>query len=179
MITREITDTLRAYADSFRCVLIVGPRQSGKTTIAKYVFPSKPYVSLENLDEKELATNDPKAFLARFPNGAILYEVQRVSGLLNYLQAILDETTENGLFILTGSNNILLQEGVTQSLAGRVGVLDLLPLSYREISDVEASINLNELIIKGGYPEIYQRNRKPNLWYRYRVGFFEQVKSIV
>jgi uncharacterized protein len=165
MIAREITDTLRAYAHSFRSVLIVGPRQSGKTTIAKHVFSSKPYVSLENLDEQELATNDPKAFLARFPNGAILDEVQRVPGLLNYLQAILDETTEDGFFILTGSNNILLQEGVTQSLAGRVGVLDLLPLSYREIAEVESSISLNELIIKGGYPEIYQRNRKSELWY--------------
>ncbi|MCC5917473.1 MAG: AAA family ATPase [Cryomorphaceae bacterium] len=77
MIARDITDTLREYALSFRSVLIVGPRQSGKTTLAKHVFPSKPYVSLENLDEQELALNDPKTFLARFSNGAILDEVQR------------------------------------------------------------------------------------------------------
>ncbi|MDV7401163.1 AAA family ATPase, partial [Arthrospira platensis SPKY1] len=108
-----------------------------------YVFPSKPYISLENLDEKYLAENDPKAFLARFPQGAILDEVQRVPSLLNYLQAILDETTEDGLFILTGSNNILLQEGITQSLAGRIGIIDLLPLSYREIEKMEGAKSIS------------------------------------
>jgi predicted AAA+ superfamily ATPase len=183
MIARDITDTLREYALSFRSVLIVGPRQSGKTTLAKHVFPLKPYVSLENLDEQELALNDPKAFLARFTNGAILDEVQRAPNVLNYLQAILDETNEDGLFILTGSNNILLQEGVTQSLAGRVGVLDLLPLSFKEIATVDTSIGLNELIIKGSYPEIYQRNRKPHIWYSSYIRTYierdvRQVKQI-
>ena len=127
---RDITSLLEIYANSFRSVLIVGPRQSGKTTLARDTFPNKPYVSLENPDECELAFQDPRAFLNRYPNGAILDEVQRAPLLLNYLQELLDNTDEDGLFILTGSNNILLQDHITQTLAGRIGVLDLLPLSY-------------------------------------------------
>lgn len=165
MISREIKKTLIEYAHSFRSVLIVGPRQSGKTTLAKHCFPKKPYVSLENIDEREMATEDPKAFLNRFPSGAILDEVQRAPVLLNYLQEVLDRTKEDGLFILTGSNNILLQESVSQTLAGRIGVLDLLPLSFREIHKLDKKIDLHHCILKGFYPEIYDRNRKPTLWY--------------
>ncbi len=154
------------YSNEFRAVMIVGPRQSGKTTLVRNTFPDKPYVSLENPDERLLAQNDPRAFLARFPDGAILDEIQRVPELFNYLQEILDNTDKDGLFILTGSNNILLQEGVGQSLAGRLGVLDLLPLSYRELENHGASnASLTELILKGTYPEIYDKNRKPELWY--------------
>ena len=131
MISREIQKTLIEYAHSFRSVLIVGPRQSGKTTLAKHCFPKKPYVSLENIDEREMATEDPKAFLNRFPSGAILDEVQRAPVLLNYLQEVLDCTKEDGLFILIGSNNILLQESVSQTLAGRIGVLDIILISFQ------------------------------------------------
>lgn len=165
MIKREISQFLREYAESFRSVLVVGPRQSGKTTLTKHCFPDKPYVSLENIDERELAIEDPRAFLDRFPKGAILDEVQRAPLLLNYLQEILDNTDEDGLFILTGSNNILLRESISQTLAGRVGVLDLLPLSYREIHSTQGDTEITQLIIKGFYPEIYDRNRKPELWY--------------
>ena len=108
-IHRDITEILRVYAKSFRSVLIVGPRQSGKTTLAKQAFSEKAYVSLENPDEYELANQDPRAFLNRFTKGAILDEVQRAPRLLNYLQEVLDVQDEDGLFILTGSNNILLQ----------------------------------------------------------------------
>ncbi len=145
--------------------MLVGPRQSGKTTLVKITFPEKPYVSLENPDERALANEDPRAFLARFAKGAILDEVQRVPSLLNYLQEILDHSKEDGLYILTGSNNILLQDNVSQTLAGRVGVLDLMPLSYREIVQQKSALTLEEHIFNGSYPEIYDRDRNPNIWY--------------
>ena len=164
-IYRDITETLKVYAKSLRSVLIVGPRQSGKTTIAKRTFTGKAYVSLENPDEYELANQDPRAFLNRFVKGAILDEVQRAPILLNYLQEILDDHEEDGLFILTGSNNILLQEQITQSLAGRIGILDLLPLSYHELPEKFKSFDLLGLIVRGFYPEVIVKSRNPSLWY--------------
>mgnify|MGYP005840297159 CR=1 FL=1 len=165
MIKRELSVIVKEYAQSFRAVLIVGPRQSGKTTLVKHCFPNKPYISLENPDERELATVDPRAFLNRFPDGAILDEIQRTPLLFNYLQEIIDNSDEDGLFILTGSNNILLLENITQSLAGRIGILDLLPLIYSEVKSFTNKTSLSELIIKGFYPEIYHKNRNPQLWY--------------
>ncbi|MCO5258605.1 MAG: ATP-binding protein [Crocinitomicaceae bacterium] len=183
MISRELNTVLREYAKEFRSVLVVGPRQSGKTTLTRETFPDKPYVSLENPDEKLLAENDARAFLSRFPNGAILDEIQRVPNLFSYLQEILDTTNEDGLFILTGSNNILLQENISQTLAGRLGILDLYPLSYREIKEESKDYSLNELIFKGSYPEIYHKNRKPQIWYSSYVRTYverdvRQIKNI-
>lgn len=165
MIKRELNTVLKEYTSEFRAVLLVGPRQSGKTTLVQQCFADKPYVSLENPDEKLLAETDARAFLNRFPNGAILDEIQRVPALFSYLQEILDCTDKDGLFILTGSNNILLQENVSQTLAGRLGVLDLYPLSYRESSVFGKNYTLTELIFKGSYPEVHNKNRKPENWY--------------
>ena len=165
MVQRELLTVLAEYATEFRAVLLVGPRQSGKTTLVQTTFPDKPYISLENPDERLLAETDARAFLNRFPDGAILDEVQRVPSLFSYLQEILDKTHKDGLFILTGSNNILLQESISQTLAGRLGILDLYPLSFREIAKIEKTHSLNELIFKGSYPEIHHKNRKPELWY--------------
>ncbi|HRN41171.1 MAG TPA: ATP-binding protein [Vicingus sp.] len=166
MITREIESLIKEYSKQFRSLLVVGPRQTGKSTLVKKVFPNKPYVSLENPDERLLAENDPRAFLYRFPKGAILDEVQRTPLLFNYLQEIIDNSDEDGLFILTGSNNLLLQSNISQSLAGRVGVIDLLPLTFQEIEKFgKTDYSLNELIFKGSYPEIYDKNRNPTLWY--------------
>lgn len=165
MIERELISVLKDYANEFRSVLLVGPRQSGKTTLVKQAFPNKPYISLENPDERLLAETDSRAFINRFPNGAIFDEIQRVPHLLSYLQEILDQTQEDGLFILTGSNNVLLQENVSQSLAGRLGILDLYPLSYREIINEKKNYSINQLIFKGSYPEIYNKDRKPEIWY--------------
>lgn len=165
MIARHITPLLLEFASSFRSVLLIGPRQSGKTTLAKSTFPDKTYVSLENPDVLELANQDPRAFLAGFPGGAILDEVQRAPLLFNYLQEILDNSHEDGLFILTGSNNILLQDAISQTLAGRIGVLELLPLSFLEVESQPGNASLVERIVTGFYPEIYSKNRPPQIWY--------------
>ncbi|HNU42866.1 MAG TPA: ATP-binding protein [Cyclobacteriaceae bacterium] len=166
MITRSAEKLLRLLAKEFRSVAVVGPRQSGKTTLVKSVFPRKPYVSLEDPDERNQANNDPRAFLARFKNGAIIDEAQRVPALFSYLQRVLDTTKKDGLFILTGSNNFLLQESISQTLAGRIGYMDLLPLCYQELTQFNlAKASTNQLIWNGCYPEIYDRERSPSLWY--------------
>ena len=133
MIDREAAPRLVRLAKTFRSVAVVGPRQSGKTTLCKTIFPKKPYVSLENPDTLEFARTDPRGFLGQFKNGAILDEVQRAPHLFSYLQQVLDETKKKGLFILTGSNNFLLQENITQTLSGRIAYLQLLPLSMTEL----------------------------------------------
>jgi predicted AAA+ superfamily ATPase len=183
MIKRDISDLLRIYASEFRAILIVGPRQSGKTTLVKQVFKDKQYVSLENPDERYIAENDPRAFLKRFPKGAIFDEIQRAPSLLNYLQEILDTTEEDGLFILTGSNNVLLQESVTQSLAGRIGVLDLYPLGFNELPIEVQQLNLNQILFRGAYPEVLVKRRNPTLWYNSYIRTYierdvKQLKNI-
>jgi len=157
---------LRKYSRQFRAVAVVGPRQSGKTTLVRKVFPRKPYVSLEDPDERMLAATDPRSFLARYKNGAIIDEAQRVPELFNYMQGILDQVRKDGFFILTGSNNFLLQQSISQSLAGRIGYIDLLPLCYSEILQFRRKNNSSDdLILNGCYPELYDKNRKPVLWY--------------
>lgn len=166
MIPRNAEKWLRLLAKEFRSVAVVGPRQSGKTTLAKDVFPKKTYVSLEDPDERLQAESDPRSFLDRFKNGAIIDEAQRVPSLFSYLQKILDNTKKDGLFILTGSNNFLLQASISQTLAGRIGYIDLLPFCYRELEKLNLkNISTNQLLWRGCYPEIHDRNRNPNLWY--------------
>jgi len=166
MIKRTAIKLLKAYSRQFRALAVVGPRQSGKTTLVRMTFPKKPYVSLENPDERMQADNDPRGFLDRFKTGSIIDEAQRVPALFSYLQQILDETRKEGLFILTGSNNFLLQQSVTQSLAGRIGYIDLWPLSNDEINSFgKKKYNTNELILNGCYPELYDKERKHGLWY--------------
>lgn len=163
MIQREAEAEIRTLAMQFKAVAIVGPRQSGKTTLVRHIFGDKPYVNLENPDLRRYATDDPRGFLSDYPRGAVLDEVQRVPELFSYLQQILDESEVNGLFILTGSNNFLLQEGISQSLSGRVGYLSLLPLSLSEIKDTRSTVN--ELMYKGGYPVLHSEVAEPAKWY--------------
>jgi predicted AAA+ superfamily ATPase len=163
MIKRKAESELTALATQFKAVAVVGPRQSGKTTLVRWVFSDKPYVNLENPDIRLFATEDPRAFLSNYPNGAILDEAQRVPALFSYLQQILDESTDKGLFIITGSNNFLLQENISQSLAGRIGYLNLLPLSVEEIND--KSIKPDTLMFNGGYPAIYDQSFEVSKWY--------------
>lgn len=153
MIQREAEKELKILAAQFKSVAVVGPRQSGKTTLVRKVFDTVPYVNLENPDIRRFAMEDARGFLSNYPDGAIFDEIQRVPELFSYLQQILDEQHTNGLYILTGSNNFLLQESVSQSLAGRVGYLFLLPLTINEIGDHEK--NANTIIFKGCYPALY------------------------
>lgn len=163
MISRHAASEIYSLALQFKAVAIIGPRQSGKTTLAKMLFPNKEYVNFENPDIKLFALDDPRGFLANYPDGAIFDEAQRVPELFSYLQQILDESKNNGQFIITGSNNFLLQENISQSLAGRVGYLNLLPLSLHEIKDREMPVN--SLLYKGGYPSLYNNHIDPTKWY--------------
>jgi uncharacterized protein len=164
-ITRQIAAEAKLLATQFRALCITGPRQSGKTTLSKLVFGARPYVNLENPATQAMVEQDPLTFLKQYPNGAIFDEVQRVPDLFRYLQEILDNNKDRGRFILTGSNNFLLQEQISQSLAGRVGYLQLLPLSYAELDNAGlAGNNVNALILKGGYPEIWDQQLKPEKW---------------
>ena len=166
MLARDAEKTLIRLAKSFPVVAITGPRQAGKTTLAKAVFKSKPYVSLENPDEREFAQNDPKRFLARFPNGAVLDEVQRCPSLLSWLQGVVDERGGMGDFVLTGSAQLDLIEGITQTLAGRVGRVELLPLSSRELKAANQLPNsLSQMLIQGGYPALYDRKITTQDWF--------------
>ena len=163
MIIRKAEQEIKVLAARFKAVAVVGPRQSGKTTLVRSVFKSKPYVNLENPDVRRYALEDPRGFLSNYPEGAILDEAQRVPELFSYLQQILDETPGHGLFIITGSNNFLLQESVSQSLAGRVGYLYLLPLSLDEIAGKES--NINALLYRGSYPALYNEDTDAGKWY--------------
>lgn len=163
MIQRTAESELRALASQYKAVAVVGPRQSGKTTLVRWVFKDKPYINLENPDTRLFATDDPRAFLSNYPNGAILDEAQRVPELFSYLQQILDESATLGLFIITSSNNFLLQENISQSLAGRIGYLNLLPLSIDEIDNV--SLTPDTLMFNGGYPIIYNQQIDVSKWY--------------
>lgn len=166
MIKREAEARLKKLGRSFRSVAVIGPRQSGKTTLCKLVFPNKPYASMENPDTLDFAKSDPRGFLAQYKNGAILDEVQRAPHLFSYLQQILDETKKKGLFILTGSNNFLLQHNITQTLAGRVAYVQLLPLSLSELQTAgKLKTNYLQAIFTGGYPEIIAKKVNPADWY--------------
>jgi predicted AAA+ superfamily ATPase len=166
MIDREAAPRLLRLAKTFRSVAVVGPRQSGKTTLCKTIFPQKPYVSLENPDTLEFARTDPRGFLGQFKNGAILDEVQRAPHLFSYLQQVLDETKKKGLFILTGSNNFLLQENITQTLSGRIAYLQLLPLSMTELKKSKKNrADFAWHILNGGYPEVLTKKVSAADWY--------------
>jgi uncharacterized protein len=166
MYSRCIVDELIETAAHYPVVALLGPRQSGKTTIVTAVFKDKAYVSLEDPDERLLAETDPRAFLARFPKGAILDEVQRVPELLSYIQTIVDKAGQNGLFILTGSHQMQLQASISQSLAGRIGLLSLYPLSMAELKLANIELTLDSQILHGFYPRVYNEHLNPTKAYR-------------
>jgi len=183
MIYRAATKELRNLAGQYKAVAVMGPRQSGKTTLVRASFVDKPYVSLENLDTRAFAQQDPRGFLASYPKGAILDEVQRVPALFSYLQQVLDEVNESGFFILTGSNNFLLQENIAQSLAGRIAHLKLLPLSIEELK-LQKDQQPEYFMFKGMYPSLYEKEMEVNKWYsNYIQTYIEkdirQIKNIV
>ncbi len=165
MIPRQAAPTLERLAKGFPIVALTGPRQSGKTTLARQVFPAKPYVSLENPEERSFADEDPRRFLARFPDGAVLDEVQRCPALLSWLQGLVDERRRMGDFVLTGSAQLDLMAGMGQSLAGRVGRVELLPLSGAELGSAHCPASLDALLLKGAYPALYDRDLSSADWF--------------
>jgi predicted AAA+ superfamily ATPase len=165
MIIREAQKKLLDLASKFKCVAVTGARQCGKTTLVKQTFNELPYVSLENMDTRQFALDDPRGFLQTYVNGAIFDEIQRTPQLFSYLQEFLDNTNKKGCFILTGSNNFLLQQSITQSLAGRVGYLTLLPFSLKELASINALPDSDLSLMKNGfYPPIYDQQIPPNDW---------------
>jgi len=166
LIPRTAQRTLKKLARSYPALVVTGPRQSGKTTLTQMVFPDKPYVSLEELDTREFALQDPRGFLNQYPDGAILDEVQRCPDLFSYLQSILDAKKKMGQFILTGSQQFGLISNISQSLAGRVAKISLLPFSLDELQKAKkAPKKLEELMFKGLYPPVYDRKLDPPIWY--------------
>lgn len=164
MVKREIEPLVVKLAQGYPALAITGPRQAGKTTLARAAFAHKPYVSLENPDTRELATQDPRGFLSKYPEGAVLDEVQNCPALLSYLQEILDSSAQRGQFVLTGSQQFGLLEGITQTLAGRIAMVQLLPFSCHEAYGARPP-SLDETLFRGAYPPLHDRQLDPTLWY--------------
>ena len=165
MIKRNLAERLKAAAAAFPAVTITGPRQSGKSTLCRAVFGNHPYANLEVLDVRSFALQDPRAFLAQFPDGAVIDEIQRCPDLPSYLQDLIDRNPVPGRWILTGSQNLALLESVSQSLAGRTAVLHLLPLSRDEVCRFKTHPEgFDEALLAGGYPVIFDRKLSPADW---------------
>ena len=161
MIEREIAPRLVGLFEQYPFVTVTGPRQSGKTTLCRAAFPHLDYVSLEAPDQREFAEADPRGFLARLNRGAILDEVQRVPDLLSYLQVLADEAGRNSLFVLVGSEQFQLSSTGSQSLAGRTGLLRLLPFSLAERRQTGAGTSIDDILYSGFYPRIHDRKLEP------------------
>lgn len=197
MIERTLAKKLSALAKKFAVVSITGPRQSGKTTLAKMVFKRHDYVSLEDPDEKDFALNDPKGFLRRFRKGVILDEIQKTPQLLSYIQGIVDTGVSAGKFILTGSQQFHLMHKVSQTLAGRTAIVNLLPFSLSELSrsklinplaidslagvKQKTSLNLESIIYQGLYPRIHDKKLDAHDWLSayYRTYVERDVRDII
>jgi uncharacterized protein len=154
LFDRTAHQRLLQLARGFPVVVITGPRQSGKTTLARHALPEYAYVSLEDPDVRERVAADPRGFLAAFRQGVILDEAQRVPGLMSYVQTAVDAERRPGRFVVTGSQNLLLAQAVSQSLAGRAAYLELLPLAYTEATSVFDALSLDHVLVRGCYPAI-------------------------
>ena len=165
MIIREITPELRRLAKDYPIVTIIGPRQSGKTTLAKMTFPNHSYCSLEDPDVRKFAKSDPRSFLRKYNKNVIFDEIQRVSELLSYLQTMVDEEDSKGRFILTGSHQLQLRAEISQSLAGRTALLTLLPLSISEAMTTKKPESRDALLYQGLFPRLYKDKLKATTFY--------------
>ena len=176
MIPRTTLQTALELAKGFPVIAFTGPRQSGKTTLARALFPTRDYVTLEDPEQRAFATDDPKGFLARFHQGAIIDEAQHCPELFSYLQGFVDQRNIMGDFVLTGSQQFGLTSQITQSLAGRVGFIQLLPLSIDELTQAgQAPETLDHLLCRGGYPALYDRDLTPHQWFaNYMATYLER-----
>ena len=166
MIKRTIRTELAKLAKQFPVVTVTGPRQSGKTTLVQMQFPKYAYCNLEHPETRRLAQSDPNAFFDLYPAPVIIDEVQRVPELLSYIQVRADASSKKGQYILTGSHQLALREAVSQSLAGRTALLELLPLSIAELAEAGIELTREEYIFQGFYPRIYAEDAEPQRLYR-------------
>jgi predicted AAA+ superfamily ATPase len=165
MIERDLKNRLASLATQFPAIILTGPRQSGKSTLCRILFGGLPYATLESPDVRSFALEDPRGFLARYPHGAVLDEIQNAPQLPSYLQEIIDRDPSPGRWILTGSQNLAVMQSTSQSLAGRAAVLHLLPLSRREVTKFpNHPRTLDETLLCGGYPRIFDQNLRPADW---------------
>lgn len=181
MLPRHAGAALRRLARHYPVLAVTGPRQSGKTTLVRATFPRKPYANLEEPDTRDFAERDPRGFLARFAAGAVLDEAQRAPALFSYLQSIVDADRRPGRFVLTGSQQFGLLSGITQSLAGRVGLLHLLPLSLAELDRATRPGSIEQLLWRGLYPSVAAGGVPPGTWYAdYMATYVERdVRQLV
>ncbi len=181
MISRRIIGALKNLSEVFPVVTILGPRQSGKTTLAKEYFKNYSYVNLEEPQDRQLAMEDPYGLFKKYPTPIIIDEVQRVPEILSVIQVLADKKQKNGMFILTGSHQPKMHEKISQSLSGRTGILKLLPLSIEELSMNNIILDRDEYILKGFMPAIHQKNIDPSLYYsNYYATYVERdVRQLV
>ncbi len=182
MVKRILENKIIYNASKYPVVAIVGPRQSGKTTLVTHCFPHYPYVSLEDPDSREYAIEDPRGLLSEYSQGAIIDEIQRVPDLLSYIQTIVDKDKRKGQFILTGSNQFMLMKKISQSLAGRISILKLLPFSWKELQTSRYSlVTLDQYLFTGSYPRIYDEELESKEWHRNYIETYceKDLKEIV
>ncbi len=174
MIKRDAEKTIKKQSTSFRAITITGPRQSGKTTLARLLFKSYKYVSLEDLDVRQFAQDDPRGFLTQYSKRIIIDEIQRAPNLLSYLQTKLDRDSGNAQYILTGSQNFLLSKHIGQTLVGRTSLTTLLPLTIGEIKKFRQKDrnNLQSIILRGSYPGLYNNKINPTNFYSSYVSLY-------
>ena len=169
MFKRKMGQELIYLSKKYPVVTITGPRQSGKTTLVKAIFPEKSYINLESLQTRELVEEDPVGFLDHYPEGAIIDEIQRFPALLSEIQVRVDNSKIKGMFILTGSHQVELRGAISQSLAGRTAILHLLPMSLKELSEAGIEKDLDEILYYGCFPRIYDEKLNPSKSYSYYV----------
>jgi predicted AAA+ superfamily ATPase len=180
MIKRAIESEIKELLAGYPVVTLTGPRQSGKSTLLTERFSKFEYVSLEDVDLRQLAKDDPRGFLEIYGAGTIIDEVQYVTELFSYIQTKTDQSDGSGQYILSGSQNFLLMKKIKQSLAGRVGIAKLLPFSYSELSE-DREISETEFIFKGGYPRIYDKNLDVAKYYDNYISTYldRDIKDII
>jgi predicted AAA+ superfamily ATPase len=164
MYKRILAPFIKKSMDKYPIIAILGPRQSGKTTLSKIVFSDFKYITLEDPDVRKMAQEDPRGFFKNNKEHLILDEIQRVPDLLSYLQGIVDDPKNKQKFVLTGSHQFLLMKEIGQSLAGRVRIFNLLPLSFQELKETHQNFELERFIFTGGYPRIYANELSPTEW---------------
>lgn len=181
MYKRQISSFLTRISKKYPVITVIGPRQSGKSTLVRNLYKDHEYLSLEAMDIREKAKNDPRAFLGKHKGKIILDEIQRVPELMSYIQTLVDEPKSKYHFVLTGSHNILLMEKITQSLAGRTVVAKLLPFSRVELWSCHSKMSIDEFIYTGGYPRIYDQKLDANQWISgyYQTYIERDVRSLI